>query len=39
MLKTLFTTLLFLLATALPLMAQEEWQNIYEEWLEEADAL
>jgi len=37
MLKTLFTTLLFLLATALPLVAQEEWQNIYEEWLEETD--
>ena len=37
MLKTLFTTLLFLLGTTLPLVAQEEWQNIYEEWLEETD--
>lgn len=37
MLKNLFMTLLFLWAATLPLMAQEEWQNIYEEWLEETD--
>ena len=37
MLKHLFITLLILLAGLTPLMAQDDWQSLYETWLEEAD--